>query len=181
MITKRLSYIILIVLFASVQVCRAQLVSVKTNVLQDVLLVPNLDFSVTLGNRSAVGLSVFGAQKVFGQQVKLFGLKPEFRYWISGRAHTGYFVAASFAGVSYDIKWNSEFYKGDALGGGIVFGYDFYLSKHFTLDLHGGCGAFYYRHDYHLEGDKLRNETFREHGVVILPYDLGVSLIYIFK
>lgn len=179
--TKRLYSIILIAFFTSVQVCRAQLVSVKTNVLQDVLFVPNLDFSVTVSNKTAVGISVFGSQKVLGQQVKLLGIKPEFRYWLSGRAHTGYFVAASFTGLSYDIKWNSEFYKGDAFGGGIVFGYDIYLSKHFTLDLHGGCGAFYYRHDYHIEGDKILVENFREHGVVILPYDLGVSIIYIFK
>lgn len=181
MMIKRYFTIILIAILSSMQVCRAQLISVKTNLLQDALLVPNLDFSVTLGNRIAAGVSVFGAQKILGQQAKLWGIKPEFRYWISGRTHTGYFVGASITGVSYDINWKSEVFKGDAIGAGIVFGYDIYLSEHFTLDLHGGCGAFYYRHENYFEGDKLLKDIFKEHGAVIVPYDLGVSIVYIFR
>lgn len=172
---------VLVVVLSSWQMCHAQLISAKTNLLQDALLIPNLDLSITTGNRTAISASVFGAKKVLGQKMNMWGVKPEFRYWISGRTHTGYFVGISATGVSYDIKWKSEIYKGDALGAGITFGYDIYLSPHFTLDLHGGCGAFYYRQQAYFEGDIINKEEYREHGIVMIPYDLGVSLVYIFK
>ena len=178
---RRLFSIIVLVVVSSWQVCHAQLISVKTNLLQDVLFIPNIELSITTGNRTAVGATVFCAKKVLGQQMNMWGVKPEFRYWISGRTHTGFFVGVSATGVSYDINWKSELYKGDALGAGITFGYDIYLSPHLTLDLHGGCGAFYYRHEASFEGDILKRENYREHGIVMIPYDLGVSLVYIFK
>lgn len=159
----------------------AQLISVKTNVLMDALMVPNLDISVTTGKSTAISASVFGSKKVLGNKVDMWGVKPEFRYWISGRTFTGYFVGVSAMGVSYDIKWKREIYKGDAFGGGLIFGYDVYLGKHWTLDLHGGFGALYYRQQAYLEGDKIVGKDYRENGVVSVPYDLGVSVVYIFK
>lgn len=171
----------ILLLSASAIQLHAQLISVKTNALMDALTIVNGDISITTGNRTAISASVFGSQSVLGNQVKMWGVKPEFRYWISGRAHTGYFVGLSAVGASYNINWKKEIYKGDAFGGGVTIGYDFYLTKHFTLDVHGGFGAVYYRHQFYYEGDKVLKEDFKEHGLASIPYDLGVSIVYIFK
>ena len=178
---RLLTILLFSVLSAWMMKIHAQLISVKTNVLMDALFVPNLDLSITTGKSTAISASVFGSKKVLGNKVDMWGVKPEFRYWISRRTHTGYFVGLSVTGVSYDINWKREVYQGDALGGGLIFGYDIYLAKHFTLDLHGGFGAFYYRQQAFYEGDRLLKEDFREHGIATIPYDLGISLVYIFK
>lgn len=159
----------------------AQLISVKTNVLMDFLTIPNADISITVGNRTAVSASVFGSKNVLGQKVDMWGVKPEFRYWISGRTHTGWFVGLSAVGATYDINWKSEIYQGDAFGGGLTLGYDIYLAKHWTLDLHGGFGAIYYHHQSYVEGDRIIKDDYREHGILTVPYDLGVSIVYIFR
>lgn len=159
----------------------AQLMSVKTNALMDLLTVPNIDLSITTGNSTAVSASVFGSQKVLGNKVEMWGIKPEFRYWLSGRTHTGYFVGLSIVGVSYDITWKKEVHQGDAFGGGVVFGYDVYLSKHWTLDLHGGFGGVYFHQQSYSDGDKILQKDFTEKGILTVPYDIGVSVVYIFR
>lgn len=177
--------LITILLFTVLSVCtlpiHAQLISVKTNALMDLLTVGNIDISVTTGNCTAVSVSVFGSQSVLGNKVKAWGVKPEFRYWIGGRSHTGWFTGLSVMGVSYDVNWKGEVYKGDALGGGLTLGYDFYLSKHWTLDVHGGFGAMYYHQQSHMENDKILRDRFKEKGVWTIPYDWGVSIVYIFR
>lgn len=179
---KRLLTILFLSVFSAWVVnSHAQLVSVKTNVLKDAFCVPNLDLSVTTGKSTALSASLFGSKKVLGNKVDMWGVKPEFRYWISGRTYTGYFVGVSVTGISYDINWKSEIYQGDAIGAGLTFGYDIYLAKHLTLDLHGGFGAFYYRHQSYNESAPLLKDSFREHGITTLPYDIGVSIVYIIK
>lgn len=174
------TFLLFFLLTAAAMRMHAQLISVKTNALMDALTVLNGDISITTGNRTAVSASVFGSQSVLGNRVKMWGVKPEFRYWISGRTHTGYFVGVSAVGASYDINWKGEIYKGDAFGGGVTLGYDFYLARHWTLDLHGGFGLVRYHQQSYDEGDKMLKEDFREHGLSSVPYDLGVSIVYIF-
>lgn len=177
---RRLAVSILLLTLTTIA-CNAQIFSAKTNVLMDALAVPNIDLSLTTGGRTAISASVFGSHKPYGKDAKFLGAGAEYRYWISGRSHTGVFFGLALTGLSYDITWGRHIYNGDAAILGPTFGYDIYLAKHVTLDLHGGCGAAYYRHHRYYVGDNYNYHNYNHHGTTVMPFNVGVSLVYIFN
>ena len=71
---------------------------------------------------------------------------------------------------------------GECYGGGITFGYDFNLGRHWSLDLHAGVAPVYYNHRRSFQDDVLDSPTeYKEHGIAILPLQVGVSFVYIIK
>lgn len=180
---RRIIFILLFTLSAATSSV-AQIVSLKTNVLMDGLMIPNLDVSVTTGGRTAISASVFGADQTWGKDIRMIGVMPEFRYWLGGRALSGWFVGVGAIGVAYHFRWNVRNFEGDAFGGGVTFGYDFYLARHITLELHGGTCMLHYRHHRFYNGDVFNTAdvgTYFESGTPVIPYNVGVSFIYIFK
>lgn len=174
-------FISIIILFvASSLTMNAQLISVKTNALQDVLMTPNLGVDLVVGERTSVGVSVLGNYKPYGKEMKMIGVTPELRYWL-GRPMSKFFVGISGLAAVYDITTDGKVYKGDAFGGGLTFGYDFYLSQHWSMELHGGCGAAYYTHHRYYVGDNYISKKHNEHGYALVPYNVGLSFIYIIK
>ena len=179
---RRFLTILMILLMALFTVqMHAQLVSVKTNVLMDVFSVFNGDLSIVIGKRTALSTSLYGSQKVLGNKAEVWAIKPEFRYWFSGRAYTGYYVGLSAMGASYDVNWKKKRYRGEAYGGGVTVGYDCYLAKHWTLEFQGGLGAFYYRKQTTPKDNIDVKDNFRDHDIITIPYDLGVSIVYIIR
>ena len=119
---------------------KAQLLALKTDALWDGLMTPNLGMEIVTGNKTSFGLSVFGNYKPWGMDMKMVGAIPEFRYWFGGRPMMREFIGVAALGTSYDITWGSETYKGDAWGGGLTFGYAFFLSPHWNIECYGsGC------------------------------------------
>ena len=108
---------------------KAQLLVLKTDALWNGLMTPNLSMEIVTGNKTTFGLSVFGNYKPWGMDMKMAGAIPEFRYWFGGRPMMREFIGVAALGTSYDITWGSETYKGDAGGGGLTFGYTFFLSQ----------------------------------------------------
>jgi hypothetical protein len=178
---RNLAILMILFIAASTVQVHAQLVSVKTNVLMDAFSVFNGDISIATGKRTAISTSLYGSKKVLGNKAEVWGIKPEFRYWLSGRTYTGYFVGLSAMGVSCDIHWKKNIYKGEAYGGGFTVGYDCYLAKHWTLEFHGGLGAFYYRKQTTPEDKVDVKDNFKDHDIITIPYDLGVSIVYIIR
>ena len=85
--------------------------------------------------------------------MKMVGAIPEFRYWFGGRPMMREFIGVAALGTSYDITWGSETYKGDAWGGGLTFGYAFFLSPHWNIECYGSVGAVYYDHKHYYRDD----------------------------
>ena len=181
MMRRNLAILIILFMIVSTVHMHAQLVSVKTNVLMDAVSVFNGDLSIATGKRTAISTSLFGSKKVLGHKVEMWGIKPEFRYWLNGRTYTGYFVGISAMGICGDAIWKNKRFKGEAYGGGITVGYDCYLAKHWTLEFHGGLGAFYYRKQT-THKDKIDvKDDFKDHDIITVPYDMGVSVVYIIR
>ena len=78
-------------------------------------------------------------------------------------------------GTSYDITWGSETYKGDAWGGGLTFGYAFFLSPHWNIECYGSVGAVYYDHKHYYRDDHYSENRRTAHGYRFIPFKLGVS------
>lgn len=180
--------LIVILLTAALLPLHAQKVAVGTNVLMDALMIPNLGAEVVVGERSVVGLHGFGTYHPWGQDVRLLGVQPEYRYFFSGRPMNSFFVGVSALALSYDITWSSKVYDGIAIGGGLTFGYVMPLSHRANLEFYSGFGAFFYNRkeyykgdfydtDYSIEGQLRPNAQ----GYYLLPTRIGVSLTYILK
>ncbi len=174
---------LVLVLFsvAALSGAKAQLLALKTDVLWDVALIPNLGVELTTGNRTSVGLSVLGTRKPYGMNVELYGVQPEFRYWFSGHPMFREFIGLGLVGAAYDIKWKGECYEGDAYGGGLTFGYAFYLSPHWNMECYGSFGAVWYDQKHYYETDYYRENRRTGSGYVLMPFKIGISFTYILK
>lgn len=166
---------------ASVWTIKAQSLALKTDALWDLAMTPNLGLELVMGNRTSINLSVFGNHKPWGQNIQMYGLQPEFRYWFSGHPMFREFIGVGLLGVNYDIRWKNEIYDGDAYGGGLTFGYAFYLSPHWNLECYGSFGAVWYDQKHYYETDNYKENYRNSHGYALIPFKIGVSFVYLFK
>ena len=175
----------LILTFAVILACgtglKAQLLALKTDALWDIMMTPNLGVELVTGNKTSVNVSVFGNHNPWGTNLKMLGAIPEFRYWFSGRPMIREFIGVAGLATSYDITWGSETYKGNAYGGGLTFGYAFYLSPHWNIECYGSVGAVYYDHQHYYREDNYTENRRNAHGYALIPFKIGVSFAYIIK
>ena len=175
----------LILTFAVILACgtglKAQLLALKTDALWDIMMTPNLGVELVTGNKTSVNVSVFGNHNPGGTDLKMLGAIPEFRYWFSGRPMIREFIGVAGLATSYDITWGSETYKGNAYGGGLTFGYAFYLSPHWNIECYGSVGAVYYDHQHYYREDNYTENRRNAHGYALIPFKIGVSFAYIIK
>lgn len=176
---KRLTFLLLLLTSLSAADMRAQLLAVKTNALLDVAMVPNLGLEVITGGKTSLNASVFGTTKVWGKDVQLAAVVPEFRYWFNGRPMTREYIGVSATFATYDITWGGQRYKGDAYAGALTFGYDFYLGPHWSLECHAGFGLYYYDQQNYYVGDRIRDKAYNSRGLYLLPYNIGVTFAWI--
>ena len=161
---------------------KAQLIAVKTNALMDVAMVPNLGLEIATGNSTSLCINGFASGNMYGMPAKPYGIVPEFRYWLSGNTFSKFFFGGGATLAHYDIIAREVRYNGSSYGFGLDFGYDMWLSKHFTGEFHGGVGMYHYAHsrtsihDILPEIPKVNSE-----GWTVLPYQIGVSFVYIIK
>lgn len=162
---------------------QAQLVALKTNVLMDAALMPNLEVEISTGNKTSVALAAFGSVYVMGQDFMTLGALPEFRYWIGGRPMIHLFMGVGAMATTYNINWKGKHFKGDAVGVGLEFGYVKPLSKRWNMEVSAGTQlSAYYQHMYY-DGDNYNPQTHHKdnHGFKMLPYRIGLSFSYIIK
>lgn len=178
---KRILIISTFILSLGLTQSQAQLLALKTDALLDCAMTPNLGFELVTGEKTSLNASVFGNYKPWGLDMKMVGILPEFRYWFNGRPLVREFIGLSALGVTYDMTWGKEKYKGDAAGVGITFGYAFYLSPHWCLECHAGLGAVYYSHKHHYIEDYKVKDLYNANGYALVPYKVGVSFTYIIK
>lgn len=149
---------------------RAQMLAVSTNVPLLLTQTYNVAVDMTIGQRSTLGATVFGNYHPWVlKDMRMVGLQPEWRYYFSGRPMMYHYFGTHLTAVNYNFTWKDEEHHGDALGGGVSFGYVYPLSERVNIDFHAGLGLMFY----HEKGVGVGN--------MILPTKLGVSLTYILR
>lgn len=143
---------------------------------------PSLSLEVATGSRTTLSAEVTGSMNAWGHRFRTVGVAPEYRWWLGGSTFDRFFLGVGAKVMHYDFDWKGENRKGDTGGLGITFGYDFFLGRHFAVDLSAGVGAmaFWQNHTYDA-ASAGKAKTEREHGINIIPYQVGVSLVYIIK
>lgn len=133
--------ILFLVVLLSISAVQAQSFSVNADVAKWLLQTYNVGAEMTVGNRTTMGIEVFGNNKpYFHKDMKTYGVAPELRYYFSGRPMYHHFIGLSALAMTYDVDWKDRNHRGDAVGGGLTFGYVVPLSSRLTLDAHAGLG-----------------------------------------
>lgn len=177
--------VFLAIMFGAFSNLKAQTFSVNTDLTMLALQTYNVGAEMTIGNRSTLGMSVFGNYKpYFNKDMRVIGVQPEYRYYFGGRPLFHHFVGVGLLAAQYDMTWNKKKYEGTAWGAGVTFGYVFQLNKRLALDAHAGVGLVFSHHketmtdgtQLLLNDGKPSQEGFWEYRV--LPTKIGVTLSY---
>ena len=170
-------------------------VGIKTNVIPDALLSPNLGVEVGLAPHWSLDLTgEINFWKVNGHLWKHWLAQPEARYWFCDR-FAGHFLGVHALGGQYNfgmIHNNITFlgspfknlsdyrYQGWAAGAGIAYGYAWAVAKHWNIEAEIGIGWLYTRYDkFKCDNCGKRLEKNRPHNYVG-PTKLALNLEYIF-
>lgn len=175
----------------------AQHVAVKTNLLYGgYTYTPNLSLEIGLGHRSTLDLgggynwfNLEGSQADNKKLVHWLG-QVEYRYWTCSK-FGGHFLGVHALGSQFNIGGQelplllgrgSEAYRheGWGVGAGLSYGYSFYLSNRWSVELNIGVGYARLNYDKYACakcGTKIATENRNYWG----PTKAGISLIYIIK
>lgn len=171
---------------------QAQQVVLKNNFLYDATTTPNLSLEVGTGRKTTFDLQVGLNPFEFGNNSKLKHIlvQPEFRYWTCERFN-GWFFAAHALGGRFNAG-NVKFpfglmkglqdhrYEGWYVGGGLGVGYQWVLSRRWSLEAELGGGYVYF--DYNkfkcAECGTRVADTYKNYWGVTKA---ALSLIYVLK
>lgn len=170
----------------------AQVVGVKTNLLYWASASPNLGIEFGLGRQTTLDISAGFNPFTFSdnRKWKHWLVQPEFRWWTCERFN-GHFLGVHMIGGQFNVGNVSFFpfsiwdslkdyrYKGHALGGGVAYGYDWVLGKHWNFEFEAGVGyahAWYDKYDCAKCSERIGSGGKNYWGVT----KLAVSLVYLF-
>lgn len=174
----------------------AQKAAVKTNLLMDATLSPNLGVEVGVAPKWTLDFTgEFNDWTLSHQRRwKHWYFQPEARYWFCDR-FSGHFVAAhvfggqynmgnigadfTFLGTDYSNLSNYR-YQGWFVGAGIAYGYTWILGHHWNLEAEIGFGYAYTRYDkFECTGCGKRVDRRHPHNYVG-PTKAAINLVYAF-
>ena len=174
---------------------RGQDVALKTNLLYDAVLTPNVGVEVGLAPKWTIDLSgQINNWKVNNHLWKQWVVQPEARYWLCER-FAGHFFAAHAIGGQYNFgHMNLPFSflgtdfrelkdhrrQGWMVGAGIGYGYSWILDRHWNIEAEIGIGWIYTRYDTYRCADcgkKIKENTPHNY---FGPTKAAINIIYLF-
>lgn len=162
--------------------------AIKSNLLHDVTLSPNLGVEFKLSKRYTLDLPVTYNPFSFAdnRKWKHILVQPEVRYWLC-ESFAGHFFGLHGHYADYNVgnigplsATKKHRYRGWLAGGGISWGHQRVLSSRWSLETTIGVGYAYLdysENEYQKCGLKIKDD--HKHYIGITK--LGVSLIYIIK
>lgn len=170
-------------------------VGVKTNLLSDATLSPNIGVELPLAPQWSVEASGgLNAWTVNGHRWRHWLVQPEVRYWLCDR-FAGHFFGVHLLGGQYNIgninldfsflgtdfsKLSNNRYQGWFGGAGIAYGYTWILSRHWSIEAEIGVGWTYTRYDkYRCADCGKKIESNHPHNYVG-PTKAALNMVYVF-
>lgn len=129
--------------------CRPFYLGIKTNMLFDAMVIPNLGFDVYLGKNWSLNgnwMYTWFKSDRHHRYWRTYGGDLEVRYWFGKAAHqkplTGHHVGVYGGIVTYDFEWGGRGYLGDKWSyfAGVSYGYSLPVSKRLNIDFVLGVG-----------------------------------------
>ncbi len=181
-------------LFAALPV--AGQVGIKTNLIYDATLSPNLGVEVGLAPKWSLDLSgnINAWNLDNGRRWKHWLFQPEARYWFCDR-FSGHFLGFHLLGGQYNYgAWKHGFnflnnrfadlktqrHQGWYAGAGVAYGYTWILARHWSLEAELGIGWAYTRYDvYPCKNCGTKLDENKVHNYAG-PTKAALNIIYVF-
>lgn len=182
----------------------AQKAAIKTNLLGWATTSANIGAEFGVARKSTI--QVFGTLNPwqFGDtRFRFWNVEPEYRYWFCER-FSGHFIGVHALGGEYNLQNvkvpltnlpdlrnenKGRHIEGWYVGGGLTYGYQWMLSKHWNLEASVGVGYAYSPYKYYGRCDKLMDKDGNlltngenKSGTChyIGPTKLALSIMYVF-
>lgn len=124
--------------------------AVKTNLLYDGALLPNLEVEWLINNRWSVALEgdvAWWKHDPSHRYYQLAVVSPEVRYWFrTSKLWHGMYVGLFAGGGLYDLENRKNGYQGEGAMTGLSFGYMWPIGKHLSFEAGVGAGYMYTRY-----------------------------------
>ncbi len=195
-IMKRNLLFLAMVFAGAVQRVCGQDVAIKTNLLSDAVLSPNVGAEIGLAPKWTAGVvgQFNGWTLSHNRRWKHWSVQPGVRYWLCDR-FGGHFFGAHLHGGQFNIggfdgrlnmlgadarKLKKSRFQGWFAGAGVSYGYALVLGRHWNMEGEIGIGYSYTRYDrFRCAGCGKKVETDRPHHYVG-PTKAAVNLVYLF-
>lgn len=182
--------ILLLVLAASFVQESAGQIGVKTNLLYDATLTPNLGVEFPLGKKSTMQLSyALHPWRQGDKMLRHWSVMPEYRYWTClpqlGHFFGVHALGGQYRAGGYELPFNvlpnfkNIRYVGWFAGAGLSYGYAYPLSVHWNIEGEIGVGVVHTRYTQY-ECEQCGAEIGRNRKTFVAPTKLALNLVYVF-
>lgn len=166
-------------------------IALKTNLLFDLALMPNVEAEIPIGNRWSVNGELMFPWWLFEGdkyclQILSGGL--EGRYWLGSRENrdnrkvlTGHFLGLYAGGGKYDLQWDRNGYQGEFfIAAGISYGYSTPIARNLNLEFNLGIGLLRTGYEHYHARDNYRTLLWQNNGryTWIGPTKGKISLVW---
>lgn len=189
--TKR-SLVLFVCVMGLFFTARSQNVAVKTNIPYLFTATPNVGLEFAVGDKVSIELS--GGVNPFefsnNKQLKHWVVWPELRYWTC-ETFNGHFFGLHGVGGQYSLSgWDlpidklaglkTNHYKGNAIGVGLSYGYQWILNDHWGMEFTLGAGYARFNYDVYSPLGKNANKVGENKKNYFGPTKGALSIVYVF-
>ncbi|WP_455591206.1 DUF3575 domain-containing protein [Bacteroides sp.] len=162
--------------------------ALKTNMLFDAALMPNVEVEVPIRKRwSLNGELMFPWWLIdhdkYCLQILMGGL--EGRYWLGNRQRkhvlTGHFLGLYAGGGKYDLQWDRDGYQGEFfIAAGVSYGYAMKIARNLRLEFNIGVGLLCTDYEYYHTLDNYQTLLWQNNGryTWLGPTKAKISLVW---
>lgn len=191
----RLAAVIALAIFSASSVGAQERVAIKSNLLYDAGLTPNLGIELGLAPKWSADISgQINDWAVGGRLWKQWLVQPELRYWFC-RRFSGHFVGAHALGGQYnfghvDLPFTflgtnfselKDHRRQGWMGGlGVAYGYAWILDRHWNLEAEIGLGWIYTVYDTYRCANCGKKIKENSHHNYFGPTKAAINIVYIF-
>lgn len=164
------------------------LFALKTNLLFDAALTPNLEVEVPIGDRwSVMGECMFPwwLTKKHDYCLQILAGGIEGRYWLGNRKNrevlTGHFLGRYAGGGKYDLQWKEDGYQGEFfIAAGVSYGYARRIARNLHLEFSLGIGMLRTDYRYYHARDNYEMLLWQNNGryTWLGPTKAKISLVW---
>ena len=166
-------------------------IALKTNLLFDFALMPNIEVELPFGNRWSLNGELMFPWWLFDgdkycHQILSGGL--EGRYWLGSRKNrdnrkllTGHFLGLYAGGGKYDLQWDRNGYQGEFfIAAGVSYGYSTPIARNLNLEFSLGIGLLRTGYEHYHARDNYRTLLWQNNGryTWVGPTKAKVSLVW---
>lgn len=189
---KSKQLIIAIVMLFSFNGISAQKAAIKTNIMADATTTMSLAAEIGTAPKNTLELYMHWNpwELSDGKLIKHLYLQPEYRFWFCEK-FSGSFLGVHLHGGLFNLAGiklpfgmypglKTHRYEGEFIGGGVSYGYQWVLSKHWNLEATLGAGYAYINYDRYQCGDCGKRLDKDNDKHYFGPTKAALSIVYVF-